>query len=197
MEIFTIIQARLNSTRLPKKVLLPFKRKTVLEFLLGNLKELNPILAITNEKELIEIAQRNNVRYFIGSEENVLERFYLTAKNFGVKDDDLIVRICSDSPFLNEKIVFDMIEEYKNCNCNYIMNTTELGTPKGLNVEVFSFECLEKAYFNCKDDFCKEHVTPWIKENCNSKFVYKKFDFSGDFTIDTKEDYERLKKVIL
>ena len=54
--------------------------------------------------------------------------------------------------------------------------THNLDDTKGLNLEVFSFECLKKAYFNAKSDFEKEHVTPWIKVNCKNKNVKLNFD---------------------
>jgi len=190
--IFTIIQARLNSTRLPRKVLLPFKDdKNVLEFLIERLIELNPIIAtVENAQKIVEIAKKYNLRYFVGSEENVLERFYLTAKKFKAKEDDLIVRICSDSPFLNSEIVKEVIKNFKD---DYTHN---LEDTKGLNVEVFKFSCLEKSYFNAKSDFEKEHVTPWIKNNCkNHKVSIIKNDFI--LTLDTKEDYEKLKGINL
>jgi len=199
MKIFTIIQARLNSTRLPKKVLLPFRDdKNVLEFLVDRLKKVSPIIAtVDNANEIIKIAKENNLKYFVGDENNVLERFYKCAINFGAKPGDIIVRICSDSPFLTSNIVENMIEEYQKCNCDYIVNPVTCGTPKGLNVEVFSFECLKKAYLNCDNEFCKEHVTPWIKENCKIKEISAKYEFDNELTLDTKEDYERLKKVNL
>ena len=190
--IFTIIQARLNSTRLPRKVLLPFKNnKNVLEFLIERLLELDPIIAtVENADEIIDIAKKYNLRYFIGSEENVLERFYLTAKNFNAKDEDLIVRICSDSPFLNTQIVKKVIKNFKD---DYTHN---LNDTKGLNIEVFRFKCLKKAYFNAKSEFEKEHVTPWIKNNCKINEV-NVINLDKILTLDTKEDYEYLKEIEL
>jgi len=188
MAIFTIIQARLNSTRLPRKVLLPFKdNKNVLEFLIERLIELNPIIAtVKDADEIVNIAKKYNLRYFIGSEEDVLERFFLTTKYFNAKENDLIVRICSDSPFLNSKIVKEVIKNFKD---DYTHN---LNDTKGLNVEVFRFKCLEKAYFNAKTKFEKEHVTPWIKNNCKINEV-NIVNLDKILTLDTKEDYEYLK----
>ncbi len=189
-KIFTIIQARLNSTRLPRKVLLPFREnKNVLEFLIDRIKNLDPIIATVPEAdEIVTIAKKYNLRYFIGSEKNVLERFYKCALYFGAKKEDIIVRICSDSPFLNSSIIKKVIKEF---NGDYTHN---LNDTKGLNVEVFSFECLEKSYKNAKTPYEKEHVTPWMKRNCLNKEVsiIKK---EIVLTIDNKEDYERLKKI--
>jgi spore coat polysaccharide biosynthesis protein SpsF len=191
MAIFTIVQARLNSTRLPQKVLLPFKNnKNVLEFLIERIIDLNPIIATVNEAtEIIEIAKKYNLRYFEGSEENVLERFYLTSKKFGAKEGDLIVRICSDSPFLDSEVIKKVINSFES---DYTHN---LNDTKGLNVEVFKFECLKKAYLNAKTDFEKEHVTPWIKNNCKQKevLILEKSDLI--LTLDTREDYEFLKNL--
>jgi len=193
MEIFTIVQARLNSTRLPKKVLLPFRdSKNVLEFMIERIEEFNPIIATTYGcNEIVEIAKSYNLRYFIGDEYNVLDRFYKSAIKFGAKNGDTIIRVCSDSPFLTSDIIQKVLKQF---NGEYTHN---LDDTKGLNLEVFSFECLKKAYFNAKSDFEKEHVTPWIKVNCKNKNVKLNFGIDEDLTLDTKEDYDRLLKVKL
>jgi spore coat polysaccharide biosynthesis protein SpsF len=191
LAIFTIIQARLNSTRLPRKVLLPFKdNKNVLQFLLDRLIDLDPIIAtVDGANEIVDIAKKNNLRYFIGSEDNVLERFYLTAKEFKAQDRDLIVRICSDSPFLTTEIVNQVISQYQD---DY---TANLDDTKGLNVEVFNFKSLKEAYINATTKFEKEHVTPWIKNNCKiNSLNLVKDDII--LTLDTEEDYKRLIKEI-
>jgi spore coat polysaccharide biosynthesis protein SpsF len=191
MGIFTIVQARLNSTRLPRKVLLPFKdNKNVLEFLIERIIDLNPIIATVNgAKEIVEIARKYNLRYFEGDEENVLERFYLASVKFGAKDDDLIVRICSDSPFLSSELIKEVIEISESDYTHNLKDT------KGLNVEVFKFKCLKDAYLNAKTDFEKEHVTPWIKNNCKQKEVSIVRRDDLVLTLDTKEDYIFLRKL--
>jgi len=124
MAIFTIVQARLNSTRLPKKVLLPFRDgKNVLEFMIERIEEFNPIIATTyNCNEIVEIAKSYNLRYFIGDESNVLDRFYKTAINFGAKNGDTIIRVCSDSPFLTSDIIQKVLKQF---NGEYTHNLDE------------------------------------------------------------------------
>ena len=95
-----IVQARYESTRFPGKILSKINNKTVLELLLLRLKKSKffkkIIIATTNDKkniQIIKICQKLNINYFIGAEQNVLDRYFKTAKKFKIKN---IVRITSD-----------------------------------------------------------------------------------------------------
>ena len=100
-----IIQARLSSTRLPNKVILPFwNGKTIIDLLIEKLKTFNDcnIILATSDLSanlpLVEVAKRANVDYFQGSENDVLQRFIDAAE---IQDAEHIIRICADNPFLD------------------------------------------------------------------------------------------------
>ncbi|MEA3316180.1 MAG: glycosyltransferase family protein [Campylobacterota bacterium] len=200
--IFIIVQARMTSTRLPKKVMLPlFNNMSVLEIFLKRLNKYkeNIIVATTNDnssKSIVQLCKNLNINYYKGSMDNVLERYYKCAKNFGANKDDIIVRICSDSPCIDPDILAQVIDFYNNNSFDYVINDTLNGTPKGLNIEVFSFEKLEYGYLNAVDNFDKEHVTPYIKRNFNVGNFINDFN-NGEYslTLDTEEDYKYLKKL--
>ena len=156
------------STRLPGKVLLELEGKPFLWHVvnrLGQAKKVDEIiLAISDSKDsdvLAEFAENNKFKYFRGSENNLLERHYLTAKNFGA---DVIVRIPSDNALLDPKIVDSMVEKHLNSDADYTSNVLEETFPVGLHTEVFNFSALEKAYNEVKDgdEYEKEHATPYI-----------------------------------
>ena len=128
----------------------------------------------------------------IGSEDDVLERYYFCAKeNFA----DVIVRITSDcplvEPFLIDLCVFNIL----NYNLDYVA-CIEPYYPDGLDVEVFTMNTLERAYNKARKQSDREHVTPFMRrDKLSSMYI-----ISGGFgkekvSIDTKEDLERVRKL--
>jgi spore coat polysaccharide biosynthesis protein SpsF len=205
MKIGVILQARTSSTRLPGKILKEFPYNsgiTCLEQVVRRLKKskrLNEIIiATTKDKEddkVIGIANKENVKYFKGSKENVLSRYYLAAKenNLGI-----IVRITSDCPCIDVDIVDSTINDHIKIKADYTSNTLDRTFPHGLDVEVFNFNALEKAHKNATKDYEKEHVTPYINRNpqkfkINIVKAPKEF-YAPDIriTLDTEEDYALL-----
>ena len=205
MKIGAIIQARTSSTRLPGKVLkeLPYASGiTCLEQVIRRLKKskkLNDIIiATTKEKEdneIINIVKKENVKYFRGSKENVLSRYYFAAKENNI---DIIVRITSDCPCIDVAITDLTIDDHINKMADYTTNSFVRTYPHGLDVEVFNFNALEKAYRNATKDYEKEHVTPYINRNPQ---IFKiniikapKELYAPDIriTLDTEEDYALL-----
>ena len=205
MKIGAIIQARISSTRLPKKVLkdLPYASGiTCLEQVIRRLKKsrrLNDIIiATTKEKEdneIINIVKKEDIKYFRGSKENVLSRYYFAAKE---NDIDIIVRVTSDCPCIDVDILDLAIDDHINKVADYTSNALVRTYPHGLDVEVFNFNVLEKAYKNATKDYEKEHVTPYINRNpqiFNINIIKAPKElYAPDIrvTLDTEEDYALL-----
>jgi spore coat polysaccharide biosynthesis protein SpsF len=205
MKIAAIIQARTSSTRLSGKVLkeLPYASGiTCLEQVIRRLKKskrLNGIIiATTKEKEdneIIDITKKEDVKYFRGSKENVLSRYYFAAKENNI---NLIIRITSDCPCIDADITDLTIDDHISKMADYTSNSLTRTYPHGLDVEVFNFDALEKAYKNATKDYEKEHVTPYINRNPK---IFKinvvkapKELYAPDIriTLDTEEDYALL-----
>ena len=130
MDFSIIIEARLNSRRLPNKILMKIKKYSFLEYLIKRLKLVKNvrdiIIATTDNEpneEIIQIAKRNKIKWFKGSEKNVLLRVIKTGKYFKCKN---IVRVTSDCPLIDPKIIDLAIESYKNNKCDYLLSTTSL-----------------------------------------------------------------------
>ncbi len=206
MKIGAIIQARTTSTRLPKKVLkeLPYGSGiTVLEQVIRRLKKSNLldeiIVATTVNPEddsIVEISKKEGVKFFRGSEENVLERYYQCAKK---NDVDVVVRITSDCPCIDWDIMDIVIEKHLQTKADYTSNTIKRTFPHGLDVEVVSFKALEKAYCEASEDFEKEHVCPYIHTTNKEKFKIVSVEAPNHLTapdiritLDTEEDYALL-----
>lgn len=165
-KVLAIVQARVTSTRLPGKVLMDIEGKPFIWHVLERLKHAKKIdeivLAIpdTKENDILEtFAKDNKIQYFRGSENNLLERYYLSAKKLGA---NIIVRIPSDNALIDPRIVDVVIERHLNSDADYTSNVLEKTFPVGLHTEVFNFDALEKAYNEAKEEYEKEHATPYI-----------------------------------
>lgn len=205
MKIAAIIQARMTSTRLPGKVLMDISGKPMLWHIVERLKYSKKIgeviLAIPDTKQndfLEKFAEDNDLKYFRGSEEDVLSRYYEAAKKFRT---DVIVRITSDCPLVDPEIVDMIIEKHLNSDADYTSNTIKRTFPRGLDTEVFDFNILEKTRKNAKENYQREHVTPYIYENPN-EFKLQSVEVKGKFekpnlrlTVDTKEDLILIRRV--
>ena len=202
-KIEAIIQARMISARLPKKVLMDIREKSMLWHVINRLKfskKLNDIiLAIPDTKEndiLEKFAKNNKVKYFKGSEEDVLSRYYETAKNFKV---DVIVRITSDCPLIDPEIVDLVIKKHLSSGADYTSNVQIRTYPKGMDVEVLNFQALEKASREAKDSADREHVTLYIRKHPN---IFKQANVANNkdlssmrWTVDEKEDLDFVRKI--
>lgn len=202
MKTVAIVQARMGSTRLPGKVLKEVLSRPLLSYQIERMKKIQLIdeliIATTpnqNEK-IVELCEKENVSYFIGSETDVLARYYDAAMQ---SNADIVVRMTSDCPLIDPNIVNEIIAMYQNGSYDYVSNTIQRTFPRGMDAEVFSFAALERAYNEAKIDYEREHVTPYLYLN-SDKFKIKQFVQQEDtneirLTVDTQEDFELIKLI--
>ncbi|KXG76348.1 cytidylyltransferase domain-containing protein [Thermotalea metallivorans] len=204
-KVVAIIQARMGSTRLPGKILKKVKGKTVLEHVVYRVqqaKQIDKIVIATTELEqdhvVAEKAISCGIRYFRGSEDDVLSRYYHAAKE---NNADIVVRITSDCPLIDSKLIDKMVQFYKENNYVFVTNVgnhaSQRTYPRGLDTEIFSFQVLETAFYNAKEKYQREHVTPYIYENERKIYYYRNdVDYSAyRWTLDTEEDFQLISAV--
>lgn len=203
--ITAIVQARMGSTRLPGKVLLDIQGKPLLEHVIDRVsasKLINQLVIATtaNEKDkaIIDFAQRRGIAYYVGSEDDVLDRFYQTAKIYRVKT---IVRITPDDPFKDPEVIDKVVGYYlkHKKSVEYVSNTIKPTYPEGLDVEVFSAEALGKAWKEAKKSSEREHVTPYIW-NHPERFRLANIENDEDlshlrWTLDTEADLQFAREI--
>lgn len=204
MNITAIIQARMGSTRLPGKIMKKVNNKPLLEYQLERIKRSkvinNIIIATTNdgsERPIVELANKMGIDIFKGSESNVLERYYLASKEYR---SDIVVRITSDCPIIDPAIIDSVIKLYLENNYDYVSNTQVRTFPRGMDTEVFSFACLEKAYQNAEAEYEKEHVTPYLYLNPKlfsvGQYTSTENNSLYRLTVDTREDFELISIIL-
>ena len=200
-----IVQARIGSTRLPGKVMQKIDDdNTILDSVICQLKsskKIEKILVATTdlmEDDIIcEHLTAKNIEFYRGSSDDVLDRYYNCAKKISA---ETIVRITGDNPLIDPEIVDLIINEYKNQQCDFATNTLVRTFPYGTEVEVFSFDVLEKAWKNAKLPSQREHVTPFIRDKQNNfNLINKKHHEDLSFlryTVDRIEDLKVIKEIV-
>tara|TARA_B100000900_G_scaffold411973_1_gene432772 strand:- start:32506 stop:33252 length:747 start_codon:yes stop_codon:yes gene_type:complete len=205
MKFGAIIEARMNSSRLPGKVIIKIKGIPTIILLIDRLKEVNKldkiIVATTTSKKddkLCEILKKNNVSYFRGSESNVLERVLNTAKKFKIKN---IVQITGDCPLIDPEIVSQNLLIYEKNKFDYVSNSNVRSYPDGMDVAIFSTKILERAFKKTSNKYDLEHVTLFIRRNpnlfsiCNILSPQSLFLPKLGLTLDEKDDFLLIKKI--
>lgn len=209
MNTAIIIQARMGSTRFPRKMVRPFRGKTgLLEYILKRLTNSNLkvplILAIPDSidnDELAEIGTRNQVEVFRGSENDVLDRFISTAAHFNVEQ---IIRLCPDNPFIDIYGIVQLIRSFENTDFDYHAFGISDIKPTilshfGFWAEAITVQSLKKTADLTKEKAYREHVTNFIyghpemfkvKLNLISEEL-KKEDWAR-FTVDTETDFKNM-----
>jgi len=211
MEIRTILvtQARLGSTRLPGKVLKEINGKSLLQIHLDRLKKCNnvsEIIVATTTNIEDEVIYNKSIELGVnssrGSESNVLDRFYKSVED---KNPDWIVRVTSDCPLIDPKLVDDVIAFTIKNNKDYVTNTLIENFPDGQDIEVFKYTSLKKAWKNAILNSEREHVTPYIRKNSDfnggNLFTSLNYDCQSDFskirmTVDEIRDFELITLLI-
>ena len=202
MKVVAIVQARSNSVRLPGKVMKQICGIPMIGLLLKRLSHAKKIdqivVATSNDKsneKLIKYIKKEKHQLFVGSEFNVLERYYNAAIKYKA---DIIVRVTGDNPLTDPKLVDRLIETFQKNDKDYVSAGEPPTYPLGLTAEVISFYTLKKCYNLATSDFDKEHVTSYLKNS--GKFSILNIGCDKDYsnqrlTVDEEDDFQVIKSV--
>jgi spore coat polysaccharide biosynthesis protein SpsF len=196
--MLTILQARMSSTRLPGKVLMPLAGAPMLTRQIERVRRATKagrlVVATSSDRsdDPIEALCRDlAIPWFRGSLEDVLGRYRVAARAFGPSDH--IVRLTGDCPLTDWRVIDAVIEHHLAEGADYTSNTGKLTFPKGLDVEVFRGKLLEVAAREATDPFEREHVTAFFYRR-PERFKIANLECDppmGElrWTVDTSEDY--------
>jgi spore coat polysaccharide biosynthesis protein SpsF len=155
------------------------------------------IVVATPDKEIALFAKRNGVERFLGSENDVLARYYQCAVEF---DIDPVIRITADNPLIQPSTIRTVFDYYQTHKYDWVANCRlETTFPVGDDVEVFSFKALERAWCKTIDKYDSEHVTPYIYKHPE---IFKLHVIKNDtdlshlrWTVDTPEDLKHVREI--
>ncbi|MBT9614052.1 MAG: glycosyltransferase family protein [Burkholderiales bacterium] len=199
--IVAIIQARMSSSRLPGKVLMPLAGKPVLEHVVRRIracKTITKVVVATSTEHTDDAIQawceKEEVSHYRGSLDDVLDRYYQAAKTYQA---DVVVRITADCPALDPTIVDEVVTGFLAGGYDYYGLSGEF--PDGLDCTVFSFAALERAWREAKLKSEREHVGPYIEKHPElfKTGGLKKFEGLSHhrWTLDEPRDYEFLQAI--
>jgi spore coat polysaccharide biosynthesis protein SpsF len=194
------LQCRLDSTRLPRKALLPLGGKALIERVMESLSgveaSLKVLLTSEDSREgLIESAERLGFTLYSGPKDDVLARFIKAADHFGV---DRIVRATGDNPYVSAPLANRLLEIHGEVKADY---SGFLGIPLGTGVEILEVDALKRADRESSESYDHEHVAPYLYSNPD-KFNINRPDVSNEYgfgqvkiSVDTAEDLALAEKI--
>jgi spore coat polysaccharide biosynthesis protein SpsF len=201
MNIVAIVQARMSSTRLPGKVLLPLGEDCALGYVIARLSQaklVNHIVVATSvnhaDNAIAYFCRDNRIHCLRGDEHNVLARYAYVASQCHA---DIIIRITADCPLVDYQLLDKMLAQFlAQSKSQYLSNVHPRTFPKGLDIEIFSAETLQMTLQAAKTAYELEHVTPYMYTS--GQFLVTNYESDDDlsnyrWTLDTAEDYQFLK----
>jgi spore coat polysaccharide biosynthesis protein SpsF len=203
LKIVAIIQARTGSTRLPNKVFADIQGHPMLWYVIQRARAANTlsevVVATTTEpvdEAIVNFCKGLGVSCFRGSENDVLDRYYKAAQQYGA---EIVVRITSDCPLIDPEIIDKTVQAFLAEQPDYASNTVVRTYPRGLDTEVMSFGTLQRAWHEANQPYQRAHVTAYVYENPDQ---FKILHVTGDkdysalrWTVDTPEDLEFVRAI--
>lgn len=200
LKIGIFITVRLKSGRLPMKALKLIAGKPMIGWMIERLKkagvELIVVMTSVNPQDdpLVEIAKKNGIEYFRGSEEDVLARMRDCARKFGT---ELVISVTGDDPLKEPLFIKKMIEKYIETKFDFCEIE---GLPNGCESYSVSKKALEKVC-EIKGDRDTEIWGDYFKKagifKCELIRVEDPTIFRPNYrvTVDTPEDFEVVSKI--
>ena len=169
MKIVATIEARMTSSRLPGKVMLPALGRPMLAHLTSRLKaapSIDEIVLATTvnaaDDVLVDFAKKDGIKVFRGSEEDVMARVIGAAES---AQADVVVEITGDCPIIDPDLVEQTIRVFKHHQAVYCANSFFSSYPDGMDTQVITLEALKKSFAMTDDPLDREHVSRHIVNN--------------------------------
>lgn len=205
MKIIATIEARMNSSRLPGKVVKPILGRPILELLIERLRlaqRLSDVVVATTtnpaDDAIEDLASTLGVGCYRGSEADVLDRVLKAAKSVNA---EVIVEITGDCPLIDPGVVDRLVDCFLTKKVDYVANTLYRTFPRGFDTQVFATRTLEKVSCLTQDPADREHVSLYIYEHPERFLLYNvesglpEKHWHHRLTVDTPEDFTLIETI--
>lgn len=203
--IIGLVQARTNSSRLPKKVLAQIEGKPLVWHIINRLKQVQKItdvvISTTNndaDKQLCSFAESENIPYYAGSEDDILDRLYQTGKKFNAT---ILIKVNGDCPLVDPTVIDRGLEMYLEAKKtpDLVVNSMKNTFPDGMQFGIFNFQTLCKLWSEIQDKFWREFIYMYMTEN-SDKFEIINVENDRNLSnlrwvVDYPEDLEFVRQV--
>jgi len=197
LKIAALIAVRMHSTRLARKALLPLAGRPAIEHLIERVKLAKTPSSVVlctsthaDDAVLIESAEKMGIKWFRGSEDDVMLRFLQAAER---ERADVVVRITGDDLLIDPAFLDRAVAHHLQRNADY---TSYAGLPKGMETEVVSVSALKTAHELAEDPSFTEYMTHYLRRpdvfRVSEMPVEERYRRSFRLTLDTEEDYRLL-----
>ncbi|THF80779.1 cytidylyltransferase domain-containing protein [Cohnella fermenti] len=197
MTTLIIIQARMGSSRLPGKVLMPLGDSTVMDYVVSRCRQVQATLDVVvatsrlpQDDPIEHWCAEQGVSCYRGSEDDVLSRYVEAAKPY---KPDYVMRVTGDCPFVDYHLADKFLSAMANQPSDAIVWSGDI--PRGLVVELVSYDALLRMDAEGQEPRHREHVTYYAKEfpegyPTTEVPVPKALQYPElRITLDTEEDY--------
>ena len=208
----TTIEARMTSSRLPGKVLTKIQNKYVLEILIRRIQRSKyvdkVIIATTSNKEddpIVELARNLKVKYYRGSENDVLGRLVGAIQDF---PEEHVIQLTGDNPVIDASIIDYMANYYLESDFDFLtnnglMNMKHHYLPLGMDVSIFKKRDLINIERKTNDPEDREHPTLYFYRTGKNTYKIKNLQFPERWnnknnyrlTLDTEDDLYVISKI--
>jgi spore coat polysaccharide biosynthesis protein SpsF len=193
MRIVAIIQARMNSTRLPGKVLADLGGRTMLARVVQRVccaGLVDHVVVATSQEPTDDPIQEECTRLavdcFRGDESDVLDRFHRAAE---VHRAEGVVRITADCPLADPEVIDRVVRAFLDGRPDFASNTLCRTYPRGLDVEVLTAPALAAAWRHAREVYQRVHVTPYVYQH-PERFRLLSVTVDEDLANPATGDYE-------
>ena len=202
-----IIQARMSSTRLPGKVLKDIQGIPMLAWVVERTRlarRLDGVVVATttdpSDDDIEAFCRQQGYPVTRGSLNDVLDRYYQAARQVNAS---VIVRLTADCPFMDAGLIDAMLAEFSGSSLDFMADRLpppwKRTFPIGLDIEIVTFQALERAWKEAKEPFEREHVMPYFYDQ-EGRFRIRVIDHTPDYghlrwTVDTAEDLEAIRRI--
>jgi spore coat polysaccharide biosynthesis protein SpsF (cytidylyltransferase family) len=203
--IIAAIQARMGSTRLPGKVMKELHGKPMIWHIYKRLKAatlLNDVVVSTSNSKkdgvVADFCGEHDIKCYRGAEADLVDRLYGTARRFGAT---ALLRVTGDCPFVDPLLVDRLLEGFVRGNYDYASNWSlnHKTLPHGLELEVYSTDCLARLWNEVKDPHLREWIPFNIHNNLESfrtvTITSSKMYPDMRLTVDYEEDFELTERI--
>lgn len=194
------LQARIDSTRLPGKALLPLAGRTVIDHVMDALREIDADVHVLltdaeSYSRLKPLAREAGFEIFQGPRDDVLSRYARAVSAYGA---GCVIRATGDNPLVSSYLAGEILKAHRAAGADY---SGFIGGPLGSGVEVVQAAALLQADKAAADSYEREHVTPYVyrrpEEFCLHRPVVSEAYYMPEarVTLDTEADYTFIEKI--
>jgi spore coat polysaccharide biosynthesis protein SpsF len=198
--VVAVIQARMSSSRLPGKVLMPIAGRPLLAFMVERVRRaklLDAIVVATSDDPMAAMLIENDIAVWRGSLDNVLTRFHDAALS---QNADVVLRLTGDCPLIEPQLIDACVNMLAGQCLDYVSNTTPPTYPDGLDVEAMTMSALSQTEKEATLVSEREHVTPFIRrypDRFTNSALTSAIDFSAlRWTVDYADDLDTVRAMV-